>query len=209
MVQANNADEYIAQQRAVLAQNADCGTTHYNLAVALIGQKKYDEAEVELREAVGNSPTLAEAYSQLGGLCMQRGDLDGCLAYNQRAVQTRAGFFIGYGNIGFVHLQKGEADDAIAALNKALAYNPNFIQAQTTLSSAYLMKGEIDKSIEECKKALKIDPDFPVVHNNLALAYFEKGDYEKSIEHCDKAINLGYEVTENFLNELKPYRAED
>ena len=107
MALAKNAEEYIAKQRQALAMNPECGTTRYNLAVALLGQKKYDEAENELKEALDNSPTLAEAYVQLGGICLHRNDLDGCLAYNEKAVQARAGFSIGYGNIGFVHLQKG------------------------------------------------------------------------------------------------------
>mgnify|MGYP001813262194 FL=1 len=54
MTQAKNAEEYIAQQRAAIAGNPECGNSHYNLAVALIGQKKYDEAEKELFEAVEN-----------------------------------------------------------------------------------------------------------------------------------------------------------
>ena len=52
MPEAKNAEEYIAQQRAAIAQNPECGNSRYNLAVALIGQKKYDEAEKELFEAV-------------------------------------------------------------------------------------------------------------------------------------------------------------
>ena len=119
-MKAKNAEEYIAQQRLALAANPDCGTTHYNLAVALLGQKKNDEAEKELIAAIECSPTLAEAYVQLGGLCLQRGDLDGCLEYNQRAVRSRAGFSEGYGNIGFVHLQRGEVEEAIRdALNRS------------------------------------------------------------------------------------------
>ena len=62
MPKAKNVDEYIAKQRAAIASNPDCGTSHYNLAVALLGQQKYDEAEKELQEAVSCSPTLAEAY---------------------------------------------------------------------------------------------------------------------------------------------------
>ena len=67
MSKAKNAEEYIAQQQAALAANPDCGTTHYNLAVALLGQKNYDEAEEQLHQAIDCSPNLAEAYVQLGG----------------------------------------------------------------------------------------------------------------------------------------------
>ena len=79
MAQAKNAEEFIAKQRAAIASNPECGTSHYNLGIALMGQKKYDEDEREFYEAIECSPSLAEAYVQLGGICLQRGDLDGCL----------------------------------------------------------------------------------------------------------------------------------
>ena len=44
MTKAKNADEYIALQRQAIAQNPECGNSHYNLAVALMGQKQYEEA---------------------------------------------------------------------------------------------------------------------------------------------------------------------
>jgi len=206
MEQANNIEDFIAKQRAAIAMNPDCGTSHYNLAIGLLGLKKYDEAEKELKEAISCSPTLAEAYVQLGGICLQRGDLDGCLAYNQQAVHSRAGFAEGYGNIGFVHLQKGNIDKAIEALEKAIRWNPNFIQAQATLANAYLMKGEADKSIDLNLRVLRQEPAFAVAHNNLAIAYLEKGEYELAVGHFDQAKALGYDVAPEIQNEIERIR---
>ena len=107
MTKAKNVQEYIAHQRAAIATNPECGTSHYNLAIGLLGLKKYEEAEKELLTAVECSPNLAEAYVQLGGICLQRGDIEGCLKYNKMSVQARAGFSEGYGNIGFAQLQLG------------------------------------------------------------------------------------------------------
>ena len=47
-----SADEHIANLRFQLTQNAECGTTHYNLGVALIGKQEYAEAEKVLHEAI-------------------------------------------------------------------------------------------------------------------------------------------------------------
>lgn len=206
MEKAENVEEYIAQQRAFIASNPDCGTSHYNLAVALLGQKRYDEAEKALLEAVSCSPTLAEAYVQLGGICLQRGDLDGCMDYNKRAIHSRAGFSEGWGNIGFVHLQKGNIDEAIYALEKAVRYNPKFLQAFATLANAYLMNGMIEESIETNRKAVVLEPNFAIAHNNLTIAYMENGDFKLAIEHCDKAVDLGYDVAPEILKELEAYR---
>ncbi len=206
MTKAKNVEEFMDQQRAFIASNPDCGTSHYNLGVALAGQKRYDEAEKEFLIAVDCSPSLAEAYVQIGGIYLQRGDLDGCMEYNKKAIHSRAAFSEGWGNIGFVHLQKGDIDEAIRALQKAIRYNPNFLQAYATLANAYLMNGLIEESIEANRKALDLEPDFAVSHNNLAIAYMENGEFALAIEHCDKAVVLGYNVAPEILKELEPHR---
>ena len=206
MPKDKNVHEYIARHRAAVASNPECGTSHYNLAIGLLGQKKYDEAEKELLAAVECSPNLAEAYVQLGGICLQRGDLEGCLNYNKTAVRSRAGFAEGYGNIGFVQLQLGNIEEAIPALEKAIRWNPKFLQAYTTLANAYLMKGMIDESIDTGLKVTELAPDFAVGHNNLGIAYLEKGLHDLAIKHIDQAVKLGYEVAPEILDELKKYR---
>lgn len=206
MPKAKNVEEYVAIQRGGVAANPECGTSHYNLAAGLMGQKKYNEAEKELLAAIDCSPSLAEAYVQLGGICLQRGDLDGCFECNKQATKARAGFFEGYGNMGFIHLQKGEAEEAIAALKKALTFNSRFIQAHSTLASAYLMSGLIDESIEANLKVIELDPNFAITYNNLAIAYLEKGEYDKAVENCDKATKFGYEVEPEILKEIEKHR---
>ncbi|MFZ0610695.1 MAG: tetratricopeptide repeat protein [Desulfobacterales bacterium] len=206
MAQANDVHEYTAKQRAAIAANPDCGVSHYNLGVALAGQKKYDEAEKEFRKAIECSHGLAEAYVQIGGIQLQRGDLDGCLEYNKMAVKARPGFSEGYGNIGFVELQRGNVDEAIEALEKATFFNFRFAQALTTLANAYLMKGRVEDSIETNLKVLELQPDFAPAHNNLAIAYLEKGDHATAVIHCDKAVELGFAVAPEILAEIERHR---
>jgi tetratricopeptide (TPR) repeat protein len=209
MAKAKNVEDFIARQRAGIAQNPECGTSHYNLAVGLMGQKRYDEAEKELHEALECSPSLAEAYVLLGGICLQRGDLDGCLKYNKMAVKTRPGFSEGYGNIGFVELQRGNVDEAIKNLERATAFNFRFVQAFANLGNAYLMKGRLEESIENNLKAVKLQPNFAPAHNNLAIAYLEKQDYNRAAEHRDKAVELGYEVAAEIQTEIDQHRKKD
>lgn len=209
MEQPRNAEEYITQLKNQLAMNDGCGITHYNLAVALMGVKRYEEAEGELQEAINCSPNLGEAYVLLGGIALQQDDLDGCLYYNRQATKVKAGFSIAWGNIGFAYLQKGEADEAIKALQKAIVYNSKFVQAYVTLANAYLMKGLVDESIEANMKALELQSDFPIAYYNLALCYLEKKDFKKAVENCDKAIELGYEVPARILKEIEAHRQEN
>ncbi|MCP3873105.1 MAG: tetratricopeptide repeat protein, partial [Desulfobacteraceae bacterium] len=178
--------------------------------------KEYDEAENVLHDAIDCSPSLAEAYVLLGGLCLQRNDMEGCLRYNRLAIKVRVGFSEGYSNIAFVLLQQCDGanpdedtkkiEEAIKMLRKAIVHNSQFVQAFTTLGTAYFMKGVVKEAIEANKEAIKIEPNFPIAHNNLAVAYLELKDYKKAIEHCDKARELGYDVVEDLLVELEPHR---
>lgn len=212
-----SADAHIANLREALSHNPECGTTYYNLAVALMGKQEYAEAERVLHEAIEHSPTLAEAYVLLGGICLQRGDLEGCFRFNQRATKVRAGFAEGYANMGFVLLQlvdqKDEKEDgekvdkAIKHLKKAIIHNKYFVQAYTTLGTAYFMKGLLEESIKANLEAAGIQPEFPIAHNNLAVAFLELKEYDKAIHHCDEAVRLGYEVDPQMLDELKAHRA--
>jgi len=113
----------------------------HRMAIALIGQKKYDEAEKHLYEAIECSPGLAEAFVALGGISLQRGDLDGCLKHNRSAVKARPGFSEGWGNIGFIELQRGNIEEAIKALEKATTFNFRYVQAFANLANAYLLDG--------------------------------------------------------------------
>jgi len=211
-----NADEHIAKLKAALVHNDECGTTHYNLAVALMGKQEFVEAEKELHDAIDRSPTLAEAYVLLGGICLQRNDLEGCYRFNQRATKARAGFAEGYGNMAFVLLQlidgkdpkedEEKMDKAIKYLKKAIIHNKNFVQAFTTLGTAYFMKGLVKEGIKANLEAIAIQPEFPVAHNNLAVAYLETKEFDKAIAHCDKAEEFGFEVARDLKDELAPYR---
>ncbi len=211
-----DADEHIANLKDALGGNTECGTTHYNLAVALLGKQEYAEAEKELHEAIDCSPTLAEAYVLLGGICLQRKDLEGCYRFNQRSVKARAGFAEGYGNMAFVLLQlvdgkdakedEEKVDKAIKNLKKAIIHNKHFVQAYTTLGTAYFMKGLVPEGIKANLEAIKVQPEFPVAHNNLSVAYLEMGEHDKAIEHCDIAEKLGFEVAQELKDELVPFR---
>ena len=169
-----------------------------------------------LHDAIDCSPTLAEAYVLLGGICLQRGDLEGCYRYNQRATKARAGFAEGYGNMAFVLIQlvdgKDEKEDeekidkAIKNLKKAIIHNKNFVQAYVTLGTAYFMKGLVPEGIKANEEALLVQPEFPIAHNNLAVAYLELENFEKAIHHCDEAQRLGFEVSPELLKELDPHR---
>jgi tetratricopeptide (TPR) repeat protein len=202
---AKTPEEFIAEQKASLASNPECGNSHYNLGTAYVAQGRFIEAEAAFHEALRCSPTLVEAYVQLGGLAMNKGDMDACLYFNEQASKIRPHFAVPHGNIGFVHLQRGDLKKAIAALKTAVKRDPNFVQALSTLASAYFMKGELDACIHQSEKALAIEPHFGPAYNNLALAMLEKGEYQKAMDNVKKAQESNYEVHPGLIKDIKEH----
>ena len=199
----DDIDEYIADLKMEIAANEQCANHHYNLGLALLSKRDFVGAEEALLNAVRNSPHLAEAYVQLGGICLERSDLEGCLRYNEEAAQCRAKFPVPWSNIAFVHLQRGEPDKAITALKKALKWDPDFVQAKNALTTAYYMQGDFEACEKLCKEILDKEPAFAPAWNNMALAQFDLGKYAEARQSAAKAAELGFEVPEGFLEELK------
>ncbi len=202
----DDIDEYIADLKAEIAVNEKCANHYYNLGLAFLSKRDFVAAEEAFLAALRNSPHLAEAYVQLGGICLERGDLEGCLRYNQEAANSRAKFPIPQSNIAFVHLQRGEPDKAIEALSKALKWDPDFLQAKNALVTAHFMKRELDTAEKLCREILAREPGFAPAWNNLALALFEQGRAAEAGEAADQALELGFEVPAGFLEELAAAR---
>jgi tetratricopeptide (TPR) repeat protein len=201
-------EAHIEELREKLAKNPKCGMTQYNLGVALLSIGDWIEAEVCFRDAVTHSPTLSEAYVQLGGIAMHRGDLEGCLNYNRLASQARPMFATPFGNIGFVYLQQGNVKEAAKALERAVKLDPNFVQALATLGSVYLTEGDAERCLDVCKRALAIAPQFGPAYNQMGIAYLELGDKAKAVECIDKAIETGLEIHPQLLAEIQQIKAE-
>ncbi|KAF1076611.1 tetratricopeptide repeat protein [Halodesulfovibrio sp. MK-HDV] len=199
-------EEYVVFLRKEIDENPECANHHYNLGVALLSARDWSGAEAAFLECVRNSSRFAEAYIQLGGICMQRNDLEGCMQYNKEAAQCRAKFPVPWANMAFVHIQQGDAEEAIKCATKALKWDADFVQAQVTIASAHYMLGELDESEKISKKTIASYPAFAPAYNNLALVALEREDFAVAIENVDKAVELGFEVDPNFLAELAPHR---
>lgn len=199
----DSLDNYIADLQAeIAASEGKCANHHYNLGVALLSKKDFVAAEECFLEALRQSPHLAEALVQLGGICLLRNDLDGCLTYNEEAAQCRAKFPVPWSNIGFVHLQRGEVDKAVKALKKALNWDPNFTQAKATLASACFMSGEYAECVRLSREVTDKEPGFGPAWNNMSLALHEQGDNEGAVNAARTALECGYDVDRAFLKEL-------
>lgn len=202
MQKFDNIEDYIADLKSKLSKNEGCGNTWYNLGVAYLSKREFMDAERAFLSSVSHSPKLAEGYVQLGGIALQRGDLDGCLNYNIQATKERPFFSVPWGNIGYVMMEKGEFDKAISSFKRALKYDPNFVQALATMGSAYIAIDDIEEAEKVLDKAISIQPMFGPAWNNLAIIYASREEWAKADEAVKKAEESHFDVKEDLKKQI-------
>ena len=74
--------------------------------------------------AIKKNPLLAEAYSNLGNVFKERGQLQQALDNYRHAVRLKPEFVDGYINLAAALVAAGELHQAVEAYMTALRYNP-------------------------------------------------------------------------------------
>ena len=70
------SDNFIRQQKEILAENPECSNSHYNIGVSLLQEGKLDDAIDSFREAIATSGRMFEAWVNLGYIFFKKGDLE-------------------------------------------------------------------------------------------------------------------------------------
>ena len=78
--------------------------------------------------AIKQNPVLAEAYSNLGNVFKERGQLKDALDNYRHAVKLKPDFIDGYINLAAALVAAGDLEGAVQAYATALQYNPVSIQ---------------------------------------------------------------------------------
>lgn len=93
--------------------------------------------------AIKHNPLLAEAYSNLGNVFKERGQLQDALDNYRHAVRLKPDFIDGYINLAAALVAAGDMEQAVQAYVTALQYNPVSFNFNLTLISC--IKLIIDK----------------------------------------------------------------
>lgn len=74
--------------------------------------------------AIKQNPLLAEAYSNLGNVYKERGQLQEAIEHYRHALSLKPDFIDGYINLAAALVAAGDMEGAVQAYVSALQYNP-------------------------------------------------------------------------------------
>ncbi len=156
----SSASGDFARVVALEPHEPQASTAYYDLGIAQVGLKAYDEAAGSFEAAIQRDPGFLAARSNLVATQLLRGDLlaarqaaDALVALapdSARALYAR----------GLTALDSGDMPTALGDFQKLLAHNPSYAIAHYDLALAEIKLGRYEDAERELHAALALAPNY-------------------------------------------------
>ncbi|CAL4122228.1 unnamed protein product, partial [Meganyctiphanes norvegica] len=157
--------------------------------------------------AIKQNPMLAEAYSNLGNVYKERGQLQEALENYRHAVRLKPDFIDGYINLAAALVAANDMEQAVQAYVSALQYNPiggdqgqDLYCVRSDLGNLLKALGRLDEAKACYLKAIETRPDFAVAWSNLGCVFNAQGEIWLAIHHFEKAVALDPNFLDAYIN---------
>ncbi|KMQ93160.1 udp-n-acetylglucosamine--peptide n-acetylglucosaminyltransferase [Lasius niger] len=150
--------------------------------------------------AIKQNPLLAEAYSNLGNVYKERGQLPEALENYRHAVRLKPDFIDGYINLAAALVAAGDMEQAVQAYVTALQYNPDLYCVRSDLGNLLKALARLDEAKACYLKAIETRPDFAVAWSNLGCVFNAQGEIWLAIHHFEKAVALDPNFLDAYIN---------
>ncbi|CAG0918679.1 unnamed protein product [Notodromas monacha] len=150
--------------------------------------------------AIKQNPMLAEAYSNLGNVFKERGQLPEALENYRHAIRLKLDFIDGYINLAAALVAAGDLEGAVQAYVSALQYKPDLYCVRSDLGNLLKALGRLDEAKACYLKAIETRPDFAVAWSNLGCVFNAQGEIWLAIHHFEKAVALDPNFLDAYIN---------
>jgi serine/threonine-protein kinase len=162
-------------------------------AHALMGSAALEEALECATAAVALRPASVGAWSYVGYIRREMGDLEGAGIAHRTAVRLRPDLAEAHCNLGATLYEKGDFDGAIAAQREAIRLKPDTAYAHACLGLALMGKGDGDGAITALGEAIRLQPGTARFRSNLGFVLLQKLDVEGAMAAYREAIRIAPE----------------
>jgi protein O-mannosyl-transferase len=126
---------------------------HHNLASALLGGGRYEEAVDHLNKAIRLKPDYAEAYNNRGVAYTNLGQYKLAIEDYNKAISLNPNNALAYNNRGFIYGKLIQYQQAIEDYNEAIRLRPDYVRAYYDRGVAYLKQGNTEMGCRDAQKA--------------------------------------------------------
>jgi tetratricopeptide (TPR) repeat protein len=144
-----------------------------NLAQIKVKDKKLDEAEHILNEAIELNSGSSEAFMNKAVLLAMRKD-ENCVSFFDKSIKADPENLLAYKNLGLFLFKEKKYNESIDVFKKVIEIEPADVEFYNNLGSVYGMQNNYDKAIETFERALLIDANDKGTLMNLKLTVNKK-----------------------------------
>lgn len=162
--------------------------------------RRLDKSAYYSTLAIKQNPLLAEAYSNLGNVYKERGQLQEALENYRHAVRLKPDFIDGYINLAAALVAARDMEQAVQAYVTALQYNPDLYCVRSDLGNLLKALGRLDEAKACYLKAIETRHDFAVAWSNLGCVFNAQGEIWLAIHHFERAVALDPNFLDAYIN---------
>jgi tetratricopeptide (TPR) repeat protein len=159
-------------------------------------------ALADFNTAIELNPESYVAFTNRGSLYLLAGKNNEAMLDFDKAIEFNPNYSQAWFNRGTAYLSL-DLNKAMSDLEQAVKIDPEYLDAYNNLGSGYYKLQEYDNAISAYTEALNLKGNSGTLWLNLSVVKNSKGDYVGAYNDAIKARNLGMEVSESYLNQLK------
>jgi tetratricopeptide (TPR) repeat protein len=177
---------------------------HNSLGTILTKQNKFEQAEEELKKALGYKPELSVyVHIHLAELYLAQGDTSKAKKELDLALKLESGISDIHRLLGDIYMNQGNINQAIEEYSRMPdkdVKKSTVIIKHLNIGKAYFEQGKYEKAIEMYRKAIKIQPKNATVHSNIGVVYLNQNKLDEAEKEFKKAISLDSKLTKAYRN---------
>ena len=178
-----------------------------NLGLALMDERRFEEAVPPLLSAVRMRPFNELSYNNLGTVFLKLQRTEEAIASFRKALDLNPAYGKAHVNLGIVLLQQGKPEAAREAFEAAreafeavLTIRPDDPLAHYFIGTLLDEQGDMEGAERRYRKALAVDPYLADAHNNLGILLVNRGLVGEAVSHYRKALAIRPDYAEAHNN---------
>ncbi|MCS5699178.1 tetratricopeptide repeat protein [Cyanobium sp. FGCU-52] len=164
----------------MLGLSASLDARRVDQATQLLQQGLHEQAEREFLALVNEGSSHPWAHSNLGTLCLLRGDLAAAIGHLQRALDLCPDDPRLLANLAVALRSQGRLEEALALFRQALSHRPEDPGLLTQLGNVLQELGDAEEGNACFRRAIAADPNEADAQWGLALGLLRCGQFEEA-----------------------------
>jgi len=172
----------------------------YARAVALIGERQFEAAEVACREILKLLPNHPDTLNLQGLAQLRAGHHKRALTTFNRALKSNPRLTSIHLNIGIANFEMDQLADAKAAFIGALNVDPGSVEAHFQLAILAMRQFKFEEGVAHCRDALALQPDHAFAYAVMGEALVLLGRFDEARAALERANTLNPRILNVYDN---------